>query len=858
MPDIETDWWGALEDLTERCKLHFVLPERVVDDLSSIVARPDSPVVGVSLDVSADSPHPNTSISVGDVQGDQTGSLMKKHPSLNVHFSVSFRAAPTQTSNATITDVELQARLMTLLEALWMPITRDKFALLAVTQPGDVHWVERTMARWMGMGRLAIIFIDLDRFKAVNDTYGMTKVDQVIEQFAALASASVADVGLWLHRQAGGDEYVLLIPDASAELCLVTLDAIRHAVSKTDFDIGATAISFAAGIHLASQVHGLITQQGLWEDSVVRAETVVKPLTGEKQRGRVRFADSGQIAAPTASHPEPRILALIGAALIRTHLQSGTPFNHPWLNLISRATFGHMRSQAEALATLPESVSALLDWIQPDFQPNTSTAASPRPDLTPSFSAVDVALAVAHGLTRALSDSLSAWSLAIRTDHGETKLILDRAEGDPIQVVRLADETGNEELAIPLGGPVAGLEVDNEVDGQITTSRAALLRIGQIDIDLLQPLFVDVITVDDRPTQGGNLPDFWEAAIARVVALFCRHSTVNRLYVLGERKYAKWTVDWLERAQEWTADDTLEILHKKTGLRMADIRRVKDRIASALRIVADEIELVRDLARTSADTWTHTAPGPDHPIEQPLLMRSIDAGTFALGREAGCRVRTAAAAFPFVLAMLRDDSITTIVDDQSGQRLREVTDYRVIVTEPDEGLVPQFYATEEASLKEYYEDTFIHTEGLFRRELDAHDQLPAVIAHLVAATDPDSRFSTRRAILTVPCNYSDGVVAPLGLVCIRVIPRFPSDDSAHLHFSFVWRTVEAVVGFPYSLYGSLRFSAALCQMVRDATAEDDRRTVVLGQVSYLAQSLHLFRDAYGDGVARRIVAAASN
>jgi diguanylate cyclase (GGDEF)-like protein/PAS domain S-box-containing protein len=61
----------------------------------------------------------------------------------------------------------------------------------------------------------AIGMVDLDRFKAVNDTYGHRVGDDVLEQTAALLAKALRPGDLLARR--GGDEFLLLLPNISDE-----------------------------------------------------------------------------------------------------------------------------------------------------------------------------------------------------------------------------------------------------------------------------------------------------------------------------------------------------------------------------------------------------------------------------------------------------------------------------------------------------------------------------------------------------------------------------------------------------------------------------------------------------------------
>jgi hypothetical protein len=101
-------------------------------------------------------------------------------------------------------------------------------------------------------------------------------------------------------------------------------------------------------------------------------------------------------------------------------------------------------------------------------------------------------------------------------------------------------------------------------------------------------------------------------------------------------------------------------------------------------------------------------------------------------------------------------------------------------------------------------------------------------------------------------------ITPLGLVSIRIVPRF-APGTVRVSYSFSWRTVEALVGFPYSLYGSVRYAQWLTgEIARGVGEKLPGRKVEVGSVSYIAHSLHFFVDENADLIARRIVDDASD
>jgi diguanylate cyclase len=86
--------------------------------------------------------------------------------------------------------------------------------------------VERSVAERIGLP-LAIVVIDLDHFKEVNDSEGHVAGDRVLAAVSA-AWRSQMRAGALLCRF-GGDEFVMLLADSSEDAVQVVLDRCRHA-----------------------------------------------------------------------------------------------------------------------------------------------------------------------------------------------------------------------------------------------------------------------------------------------------------------------------------------------------------------------------------------------------------------------------------------------------------------------------------------------------------------------------------------------------------------------------------------------------------------------------------------------------
>ncbi len=121
---------------------------------------------------------------------------------------------------------------------------------------GLVNVANAKLTAARGNGRsLSLLFIDLDGFKAVNDTYGHAAGDTLLKLVAErLRQMLGADD---IAARIGGDEFVMLVDDRNEAETLVLAETLIAEVSSSyDLGGGATAnISLSIGIAMAPE-HG--------------------------------------------------------------------------------------------------------------------------------------------------------------------------------------------------------------------------------------------------------------------------------------------------------------------------------------------------------------------------------------------------------------------------------------------------------------------------------------------------------------------------------------------------------------------------------------------------------------------------
>jgi diguanylate cyclase (GGDEF)-like protein len=80
---------------------------------------------------------------------------------------------------------------------------------------------------------VAILFIDLDLFKGVNDTHGHLIGSRVLGEVGSLLKKSVRDVDLVIRY--GGDEYTIILVETDAESAATVAERIRTTIERNVF-----------------------------------------------------------------------------------------------------------------------------------------------------------------------------------------------------------------------------------------------------------------------------------------------------------------------------------------------------------------------------------------------------------------------------------------------------------------------------------------------------------------------------------------------------------------------------------------------------------------------------------------------
>jgi diguanylate cyclase (GGDEF)-like protein len=136
--------------------------------------------------------------------------------------------------------LEAQLRRLATTDGLTGTLNREQFLTLG----------QRELERSQPLGqRLAVLMLDIDHFKSVNDRYGHLVGDAALKHFVAQLRAGVR--GVDLLGRLGGEEFAIVLPAIPAEAARQVAERLRARVAATPLLHGDRSIGITVSIGLA-------------------------------------------------------------------------------------------------------------------------------------------------------------------------------------------------------------------------------------------------------------------------------------------------------------------------------------------------------------------------------------------------------------------------------------------------------------------------------------------------------------------------------------------------------------------------------------------------------------------------------
>jgi diguanylate cyclase (GGDEF)-like protein len=136
---------------------------------------------------------------------------------------------------------------------------------------------------------LSLIILDIDHFKAVNDSYGHQSGNEILIELAVRVSKLVGGRGTVARY--GGEEFVVLLPDASKEEAYQMAEHIRQSIANWPFMLTQSLDPEQKQAYITASI-GVATAPENAEDALALIRHADRALyVGAKRAGRNRVAE---------------------------------------------------------------------------------------------------------------------------------------------------------------------------------------------------------------------------------------------------------------------------------------------------------------------------------------------------------------------------------------------------------------------------------------------------------------------------------------------------------------------------------------------------------------------------------------
>ncbi len=162
----------------------------------------------------------------------------------------------------------------------------------AVTDPltglRNRRYAMRHLEGLLRTGRAALLMLDVDHFKSINDRYGHPAGDQVLRQLTRRLTDQLraADV----IARIGGEEFLVILANEPLDYARPVAERLRAAMADTPFEVAGGLLPVTVSIGM------VVTPTGLGPDAAIAAADTA--LYCAKAEGRNRVAVAALPAAP--------------------------------------------------------------------------------------------------------------------------------------------------------------------------------------------------------------------------------------------------------------------------------------------------------------------------------------------------------------------------------------------------------------------------------------------------------------------------------------------------------------------------------------------------------------------------------
>jgi len=166
----------------------------------------------------------------------------------------------------------------------------------AFSRRAFIDLAEREQARGARSGQpVALLMVDLDHFKAVNDSHGHQAGDQVLQRFVEIAQGCLRRQDVF--GRYGGEEFMVLLPETARDKALVVAERICTTVATTPIMVRGNdqpvRISVSIGVAVGDYKTSVDHLTGLADAAMYRAKAA--------GRNRIEYAETSETSGTSVS-----------------------------------------------------------------------------------------------------------------------------------------------------------------------------------------------------------------------------------------------------------------------------------------------------------------------------------------------------------------------------------------------------------------------------------------------------------------------------------------------------------------------------------------------------------------------------
>lgn len=165
----------------------------------------------------------------------------------------------------------------------------------------EVHLQKLLQKNATSKKSLAVLMMDLDHFKKINDTHGHGVGDEVLKIFSRRVQDSLRSFDL--VARLGGEEFIVILPDVSEDMAYFVAERLRSIIADQPFACSAETGS----LRVSASIGGMIIRggDGGTIESVLKRADDALYAAKESGRNRTVFEGKGPLN-PSDFKTEPR------------------------------------------------------------------------------------------------------------------------------------------------------------------------------------------------------------------------------------------------------------------------------------------------------------------------------------------------------------------------------------------------------------------------------------------------------------------------------------------------------------------------------------------------------------------------